>query len=454
MRDAGKDPCMLVPPPGPKARAIIDRDARFCSPSYTRPYPFVMARGEGAIAIDVDGNRFLDFAAGIAVCSTGHSHPEVVAAITDQASRFLHMSSADFYYEPIVELAEMIAALAPVGGLPGRSRVLFTNSGTEAIEAALKLARHHTGRHLALAFYGSFHGRTFGALSLTASKIGQRRGFGPMLPGAIHVPYADCYRCPFGRTPDSCDLECVEFIEEYPFKRTTPPEEVAALIVEPVQGEGGYVIPPARYFQRLRELCDRHGILMIADEVQSGVGRTGRMFAMEHFGVTPDIVTAAKGIASGMPLGLCIARADLMDWPPGAHASTFGGNPVSCAAALATLKLITGGYMDNARRQGERLLAGLANLSARHPLIGDIRGLGLMIGLELVTDRVSRRRATDETRRVVTECFRRGLLVLSCGENAIRLCPPLVIDETQSDTALRILDEALKAVEQHVEAGR
>jgi len=447
MHTSQRLPRLTTALPGPKARAVIERDRAVCSPSYTRPYPFVMDRGEGAIAIDVDGNRFLDFAAGIAVCSTGHSHPDVVAAIGDQAARFLHMSSADFYYEAVVELGEKIAAVTPVGNGPGDARVLFTNSGTEAVEAALKLARHHTGRGLVLAFYGSFHGRTYGALSLTSSKTTQRRGFGAMLPGATHVPYADCYRCPFGKSPDSCDLECVDFIEEYPFKRTMSPDEVAAIIVEPVQGEGGYVIPPARWFARLRALCDKHGILLIADEVQSGIGRTGRMFAMEHFGVRPDIVTSAKGIASGMPLGMCIARADVMDWPQGAHASTFGGNPVSCAAALATLRLVEGGLMDNARLQGERLMAGLREMAARRRLIGDVRGLGLMIGVELVTDRASRARAVVETRKVVEECFRRGLLVLSCGENAVRLSPPLIIGEDQSDAALRILDEAIGAVE-------
>ena len=440
-------PHIATPLPGPRARAVIERDAAVCSPSYTRPYPFVMERGEGAMVVDVDGNRFLDFAAGIAVCSTGHGHPRVLAAMQDQASRFLHMSSADFYYEPIVALAERIARLTPVGRHAGDARVLFTNSGTESVEAALKLARHHTRRDLVLAFYGAFHGRTYGSLSLTSSKTTQRRGFGPMLPGASHVPYANCYRCPFGRTPDACDLECIDFIEEFPFKHTMPPDEVAAIIVEPVQGEGGYVVPPARWFQRLRELCDRHGILMVADEVQSGIGRTGRMFAMEHFGVRPDIVTVAKGIASGMPLGLCIARAEVMDWPPGAHASTFGGNPVSCAAAEATLSLVEGGLMENARRQGERLMAGLSRLAERHPLIGDVRGLGLMIGFELVTDRSTRLRATQETTRLVQACFERGLLVLACGENAVRLCPPLVIDDAQSDAALGILDEAFAAVE-------
>jgi len=439
-------PRITVPPPGPKAQAIIARDARVTSPSYTRPYPLVVESGTGACVVDADGNRFLDFAAGIAVCSTGHSHPLVVEAITRQASRFLHMSATDFYYEEAVSLAEKVARLAPVGSQAGDARVLFTNSGTEAVEAALKLARYKTGRHLALSFYGSFHGRTMGALSLTASKAIQRRGFGPMLPGAFQVPYADCYRCPFGKEPDTCDLECVEFIEEYPFKRTAPPQDVAAIIVEPVQGEGGYVVPPARYFKRLRELCDRHGILLIADEVQSGIGRTGRMFAIEHFGVRPDIIAVAKGIASGMPLGLCIARADLMSWPPGAHASTFGGNPVSCAAAMATLDLISGSLMENARRQGERLIAGLTRLATRHKLIGQVRGLGLMVGIELVTDPVTRRRATDEARRVVTESFQRGLLILTAGENTLRLSPPLVIDDHQTDAALAILDESLTAV--------
>ncbi len=438
-------PRLVEPPPGPKARALIERDARVVSPSHARVYPLVMERGEGALVHDPDGNRFLDFAAGIAVCSTGHSHPEVVAAIKQQADRFLHMPGAIFYHQPMVELAETMARLAPLAGGEGAVRMLFTNSGTEAIEAAIKLARYRTGRQNILAFYGSFHGRTLGALSLTASKAVQRRGFGPMLPGAVHVPYADCYRCPFGRVPENCDVECVTYIEDYPFKRTLPPDEVAAVILEPVQGEGGYVVPPARFFTRLRELCDRHGILLIADEIQSGIGRTGRMFAMEHFGVRPDIIAVAKGLASGMPLGLCIAREDLMTWPPGAHASTFGGNPVCCAAAVATLKLVSERYMDNARLQGDRLMEGLRALASRHLLIGDVRGLGLMIGIELVKDRAARLRAPEQTKRVVAECFRHGLLILTCGENTLRLCPPLVINAAQVDAALGILDQALAA---------
>jgi 4-aminobutyrate aminotransferase len=372
----------------------------------------------------------------------------VTGAIAAQASRFLHMSSADFYYEAIVDLGEAVARLAPVGRSPGGARVLFTNSGTEAIEAALKLARHHTGRQLALAFYGSFHGRTMGALSLTASKTTQRRGFGPMLPGAVHVPYADCYRCPFGRVPDDCDLECVSFIEEYPLKRIAPPEEIAALVVEPVQGEGGYVVPPARFFQRLRDLCDRHGILLIADEVQSGVGRTGSMFAMEHFGVRPDIVAVAKGIASGMPLGLCIARADLMDWPAGAHASTFGGNPVACAAALATLRLVESQYLDNARKMGARLLEGLREMAHRHPLIGDVRGLGLMIGVELVKDPKTKEPDPEAVTQIRRVCQEQGLVLINCGTfgNVIRFIPPLVATESQMRKALRVLEGAFSEV--------
>ena len=446
MSASGGLPRIQIAPPGPKAQALMERDRRVLSSSYTRPYPFVMDHGDGAIAVDADGNRFLDFAAGIAVCATGHSHPDVVEAIREQSGRYLHMAVPNFYQEPLVAVAERLAAHCPVGDSPADVRVLFTNSGTEAIEAALKLARYKTRRHLALAFFGGFHGRSMGALSLTASKTLQRHGFGPMLPGAVHVPYADCYRCPFGRTPDACDLECVDYIEEFPLKRIAPPDEIAALVVEPIQGEGGYVVPPARWFARLRALCNRHGILMIADEVQSGIGRTGKMFAMEHMKVKPDIVAVAKGIASGLPLGACIARADVMDWPAGAHASTFGGNPVACAAALATLRLVEGSLMDNARLQGERLLSRLKALADKHPLVGEARGLGLMVGLELVTDRASRQRAPEQTKQVIQECFKRGLLVLACGENTIRFCPPLIVDTAQVDAAVAIVDAALGAV--------
>lgn len=437
-------PRIITSLPGPNARAIIEADARFVSPSYTRDYPLVIARGEGAVVEDVDGNLFLDCTAGIAVTSTGHSHPDVVAAIVEQARRFLHMSGTDFYYEPQVRLAERIAEIVPI---EGDVRSFFSNSGAEAIEAAIKLARYSTKRPFILAFLGSFHGRTLGALSLTASKAVQRRGFGPVAPGVFHAPYADCYRCPLGLRPDTCQAECLGTLEDQVLVHLVSPEDVAAVVVEPIQGEGGYLVPPAQFHQRLQALCRRHGILIVADEVQSGMGRTGKMFASEHFGLTPDVVAMAKGIASGMPLGVTSARADVMAWPPGAHASTFGGNPVSCAAALATIRLLTDSLIENAAAVGSHLMAGLAGLAARHPLIGDVRGKGLMIGIELVRDRATKERATTERNAVVHEAFRRGLLVLGAGRNALRLSPPLVLTKAQADVALRILDEAIGTVE-------
>jgi 4-aminobutyrate aminotransferase len=436
-------PVIKTPLPGPKARAIIERDGKVVSPSYTRSYPFVMARGSGATVEDVDGNVFLDCAAGIAVNSTGHSHPAVVAAIVDQAERFLHMSGTDFYYEPQVQLGEEMNAIAPFSG-PKRS--FFSNSGTEAIEAALKLARYHTQRWGVIAFLGSFHGRTLGSLSLTSSKAIQRKGFGPPLSGVFHAPYANCYRCPLGQQPDGCDAACLSFIEDQILVHLVSPDEVAAVIVEPIQGEGGYVVPPSAFHERLRELTRRHGMLLIADEVQSGMGRTGKMFAIEHFGVEPDVITAAKGIASGMPLGVTTSRAEIMAWPPGAHASTFGGNPVSCAAALATIRLLRESLMANAATVGAHILQALESLKEKHPLIGDVRGKGLMIGIELVKDRQTKERAVAERDRLVDECFKRGLLVLGAGRNAVRLSPPLVLTKEQADTAIRILDEALTAI--------
>ncbi len=436
-------PLLKTPLPGPAARALIERDARVVSTSYTRDYPLAIARGEGAFVEDVDGNVFLDCTAGIAVASTGHSHPEVVGAIVEQASRFLHMSGTDFYYEPQVRLGEELSAIAP---MPGPHRSFFANSGTEANEAALKLARYHTRRQGIIAFFGAFHGRTMGSLSLTASKPAQRRGFAPFVPGVYHAPYPNCYRCPVNATPESCAADCLRFIEEQVLVHLVSPEEVAAVVVEPIQGEGGYVVPPDVFHQRLRELTARHGMLLVVDEVQSGMGRTGKMFAIEHTGVTPDVVTAAKGIASGLPLGVATARSDVMAWTPGAHASTFGGNPVSCAAALVTIRLLRDGLMRNAAVVGAHLLAGARALMEKHAIIGDVRGRGLMIGLELVRDRTTKERATTERDRVVGECFRRGLLVLGAGQNAIRLSPPLVLTKAQADTALRLLDEALASV--------
>lgn len=430
--------------PGPRAKALIERDRSVVSPSYTRCYPLVIERGSGAFVEDVDGNIFLDCAAGIAVNSTGHSHPAVVTAITDQAQKFLHMSGTDFYYEPQVRLAEEMAAIAPISG---GVRTFFGNSGSEAVEACVKLARYTTGRQNIIAFLGGFHGRTMGSLALTASKAVQRRGFGPLLPGVYHAPYADCYRCPLGLNPETCAAECLGFIDDQLFAHLVTPDEVAAIVVEPIQGEGGYVVAPEQFLQRLRELTQKHGILLVADEVQSGMGRSGRMFAIEYCGVEPDAMAIAKGIASGMPLGVAVARAGLMAWPPGAHASTFGGNPVSCAAALATIKLLRDRLVANAAEVGGHLMNGLRALADRHRLIGDVRGRGLMIGVELVRDRTTKERATDERDKVVDAAFRRGLLLLGAGKNAVRFSPPLVLTREQADVAVRIFDEALAEVE-------
>jgi len=437
-------PQIKTPLPGPRAKAIIDRDKAVVSPSYTRGYPLVIARGEGAMVEDVDGNVFLDCAAGIAVNSTGHSHPEVVQAITDQAQKFLHMSGTDFYYEPQVRLAEELAEIAPIrGGV----RTFFGNSGTEAVEACLKLSRYATGRSNVIAFLGGFHGRTMGSLALTSSKAMQRRGFGPLMPGVYHAPYADCYRCPLGLNAANCAAECLGFLDEQIFVHLVSPDEVAAIVVEPIQGEGGYIVAPDQFLQRLRELTSRHGILFVADEVQSGMGRSGKMFAIEYSGVEPDIMAIAKGIASGMPLGVAVARSGLMAWPPGAHASTFGGNPVSCAAALATIKLLKERLVANAAEVGGHLMSALKALMDKHPLIGDVRGRALMIGVELVRDRRTKERAADERDAVVQAAFARGLLLLGAGKNAIRFSPPLVLTREQADTATRIFDEALTEVE-------
>ena len=433
-------PHIKTPLPGPKAKALIERDSAVVSPSYTRGYPLVIERAAGCIVEDVDGNTFLDCAAGIAVNATGHSHPEVVKAIADQAARFIHMSGTDFYYEPQVRLAEEIAAIAP---FEGGARSFFGNSGTEAIEAAIKLARYATGRQGLIAFLGGFHGRTMGALALTASKSVQRRGFSPLMAGVYHAPYPNSYRCPPGITPDDWASYCLDYIDHELFGQIVAPDEVAAVVIEPIQGEGGYVVAPTAFLRGLRDLTRRHGILLIVDEVQSGMGRTGKMFAIEHAGVQPDIVAIAKGIASGLPLGVAAARADLMTWPAGAHASTFGGNPVACAAALATIKLLRSELMANAGTVGAHLMAGLTALMDKHRIIGEVRGRGLMIGVELVRDRTTRERAIEERNRVVTAAFQRGLLVLGAGKNSIRFSPPLTLTREQADLAIAIFDKAL-----------
>ncbi len=427
--------------PGPKAKAIIDRDRQFVSPSYTRDYPFVIARGEGAVVEDVDGNRFLDCAAGIAVNSTGVSHPDVVKAITEQAQKFIHMSGTDFYYEPQVRLAEELAGIAPI---EGPVRTFFGNSGTEATEAAIKLSRYYTKRQSIIAFLGAFHGRSLGSLSLTASKAIQRRGFGPLIPGVYHAPYPDTYR--FNGSADQCAAECLRFITDQIFVHLSAPDEVAAIVVEPIQGEGGYIIPPKAFLQGLREVATQHGIVLVVDEVQSGMGRTGKMFASDHFDLKADVVNIAKGIASGLPLGVTCARAEIMSWPPGAHASTFGGNPVSCAAANATIKLLKASLVANAAVVGAHFLDGLRELQSKHPLIGDVRGKGLMIGVELVRDRQTKERAVDERNALVQAMFRRGVLILGAGRNAVRLAPPLVLTQAQADSVIKVMDAALTEV--------
>ena len=437
-------PEIKTPLPGPKAKAIIEKDAKFVSPSYTRDYPFVIARGEGAVVEDVDGNRFLDCAAGIAVNSTGVSHPEVVRAIVEQAGKFIHMSGTDFYYEPQVRLAEQLASLAPIDG---DVRTFFGNSGTEATEAALKLSRYYTKRQGLIAFLGGFHGRSLGALSLTASKAIQRRGFGPLVAGVYHAPYPDPYRFP--GSADACAAASLSYISDQILTHLIAPDEVAAIVVEPIQGEGGYIVPPRAFLQGLRALTTKHGILLVVDEVQSGMGRTGKMFASDHIGLRADVVTIAKGIASGLPLGVTCARAEVMSWPPGAHASTFGGNPVACSAANATIKLLREHLVANAATVGEHLMWGIRTLQEKHLLIGDVRGMGLMIGIELVRDRQTKERAVEERNALVQAMFRRGVLVLGAGKNAIRLAPPLVLTKAQADSVIKLLDEALDEVSSH-----
>jgi 4-aminobutyrate aminotransferase len=433
-------PHLVTPPPGPLARAIIARDEAFAAPCYIKEYPLVIARGEGTMVEDVDGNRFLDFMAGIAVCSTGYSHPAVVKAIQDAAAKFLHICGGDFYYEGMAALCERLARIAPGGS---KKRVFLSNSGTEAVEGAMKLARHATGRTAFVAFKGAFHGRTYGALSLTSSKARQHQGFGPFLPDVHHVAYGYCYRCEYGKTFPSCGIFCVDTIEKDLFARHLDPKDVAALFVEPVQGEGGYVLPPPGWLTAVRALCDRHGILMVADEVQCGIGRTGKMWACDHEGVEPDILVTSKGLGSGMPIGAIIAKESISTWEHGAHGSTFGGNPVCCAAALATLDLVEGGLVSNARQRGERLAAGLKGLAEKHAFIGDVRGIGLMQGMEFVTDRTTKEPAGDLVHRVEQMAFSKGLLLLAAGKNALRFAPPLVVNDADVDIAVGILGQCL-----------
>lgn len=433
-------PRLITTLPGPKAKRIVELDAEFLSPSYTRSYPLVVKSGRGAIVEDVDGNSFLDFAAGIAVVATGHCHPQVVAAIQKQAAELIHMSGTDFYYSNLVEFAQKLASIAP-GKTP--KRVYYGNSGTEATEAAMKLARYHTKRDKFIAFYGCFHGRTMGSLSLTASKAVQRKGFGALLGGVFHAHYPDTYR-------GLGSADCLGYIEDELFKHIVDPGEVAAIFVEPVQGEGGYIHAPVEFLQGLEKMCRKHGMLLVADEVQSGMGRTGKWWASDYAGIEPDIILVAKGIASGMPLSAMITRADIMNWKPGAHASTFGGNPVCIAAGMATFDLLEKKYIENSRRVGEYILRQTSDWTGRHKIVGEIRGRGLMIGIEIVRDQKTKERAHALRERIVELAFAKGLLVLGAGENTVRLAPPLLIDEEQADFGLRTLEACITEVERTV----
>jgi 4-aminobutyrate aminotransferase len=436
-----KYPSIKTRLPGPKAKKLIQLDKHFVSPSYTRGYPLVAEKGKGAWIHDVDGNVFLDFTSGIAVCATGHCHPKVVAAIKSQADLLLHMSGTDFYYRPQITLAEKLASLV---SNQKDWKVYFGNSGAEAVEAAFKLSRWHTKRELNLAFFGAFHGRTMGALSLTASKTVQKKHYNPFVPGITHIPYPYCYRCPYNLSYPSCDLDCVKWVEETLFRTTIPPEEVASIFVEPIQGEGGYIVPPPGFHKALYRIAKKYDILYVADEVQSGMGRTGKMFAMQHFDVLPDMMTLAKGIASGMPLGALVAKSRIMDWEAGSHASTFGGNPVSCQAAMATIALIESELMENAAEQGRRMISGLTDLMAEFEVLGDVRGLGLMIGAELVKDRENKEPHREMRDVVIQKAFQKGLLLLGCGENSIRFAPALIVSSEEVDTCLSILRDVLQ----------
>jgi 4-aminobutyrate aminotransferase len=425
--------------PGPKAQEIVKRDGAVVSPSYPRAYPFVMDHGAGSEVWDVDGNRYIDLAAGLAVVSTGHSHPEVVKAITEQAAKFIHISS-DYYHPLWVEFSEKLAETAP---FESPARIFLTNSGTEAVEAGIKLARRHTGRSQFIGFFGGFHGRTMGSLAFTASKPQYRKGFNPVMSGVTHVPYPDTYRPILQQTSDDYGETVVDYIENVIMKRIGPPDEFAGIMVEPIQGEGGYIVPPPGFFPALRALCDKHGILLIVDEIQCGMGRTGKWWAVEHWGVEPDIVLTAKGIASGVPLGGVIARDHVMDWPSGAHGNTYGGNPLACSAGLVTLDLIRNGLMQNAAEVGEYTLDALSEIQARHQSIGDVRGMGLMIGVDFVKDRQTKEHAKRLRDRIVENAFRQGIITFGCGESSVRFSPALSITKEQIDESLHRFELAV-----------
>ncbi|MEM2947464.1 MAG: acetyl ornithine aminotransferase family protein [Candidatus Bathyarchaeia archaeon] len=438
-------PKIVVTPPGPKARELVKKDERFISPSYVRFYPLVVESGRGCIVRDVDGNEYIDFNSGLACLNVGHNHPKVIDAIKRQCDRFLHYSNTDFYYNEVIALAEKLSEVTP-GNF--EKKVYFGNSGTEAIEAAIKLAKWHTRKQLFVSFINAFHGRTIGSLSLTSSKPTQRRYFFPLMPGVNHVPYPYCYRCPFKQTYPECHYWCVDFIDEFVLQKYAPPEDVAAIVFEPIQGEGGYVIPPPEYFQRLKKLADKYGILLIDDEVQSGIGRTGKWFAIEHWNVEPDIICSAKALASGLPLGATIARAKIMDWVGGSHASTFGGNPLSCVAAIAVIDAIKEErLLDNATKQGTYILKRLGDLEERSEIVGNVRGKGLMIGVEFVEDKDSKKPAPQKANEIMIRSWKRGVAVITCGISTIRIMPPLNITRELVDAGLEIIEDVIKEVE-------
>ena len=438
-------PKIVVTPPGPKARELVKKDEQLISPSYGRFYPLVVESGKGCIVKDVDGNEFIDFNSGLVCMNVGHNHPKVVSAIKNQCDRFLHYSNTDFYYREVIELAERLAQITP--GSPDK-KVYFGNSGAEAVEGAIKIAKWHSRRQLFIGFISAFHGRTIGALSFTASKLTQKRYFFPLMPGVTHVPYPYCYRCPFKLSYPSCHYWCVDFIDEYVLQKYVPPEDTAAILVEPIQGEGGYVVPPPEYFQRLKKITDKYGMLFIVDEVQAGVGRTGKWWAIEHWGVEPDIVCSAKGLASGMPLGATIAKSKVMDWVPGSHASTFGGNPLSCVAASAVIDAIQEEkLLDNATKQGAYIMKRFGELKDKSEIIGDVRGKGLMIGVEIVENKDSKKPAPQKASEIMMRSWKRGVNVITCGASTIRIAPPLIITRELVDSALNILETSIKEVE-------
>lgn len=438
-------PKIVVTPPGPKARQLVKKDENLISPSYARFYPLVVKSGKGCIVKDVDGNEYIDFNSGLVCLNVGHNHPKVIAAIKNQCDSFIHYSNTDFYYPQVVSLAEKLFDIVP-GNFD--KKVFFGNSGAESVEAAVKLAKWHTRKQLFLGFISAFHGRTVGALSFTASKPTQRRYFFPLMPGVTHVPYPYCYRCPFKQTYPDCNYWCIDFIEEFLFQKYIPPEEVAAMIFEPIQGEGGYIIPPPGYFQRLKKLADKYDLLLIDDEVQSGMGRTGEWFAIENWNVTPDILCSAKALASGLPLGATVANAKVMDWVGGSHASTFGGNPVSCASANAVIDVIREEkLLENATEQGDFIMNRLEELKEQRKIVGDVRGKGLMIAMEIVEDKDTKEPARKKAKEIMMRSWKRGVAVITCGVSTIRIVPPLTITGELIDAALEIIEDVVKEVE-------